>query len=828
MRMLRWVAVGLVLVALTAGYCPRAHCAATTDKPTTSPATGRVLVKLKPHVPGMAASLEVGGRMALLQRMLGRHAAAMEQVLRRMRLELTAARIRPASGSRGFVSLQVPPGMTTQEFLARLSRCPEVEVASPVFRRRALTGGVPRDTLAPPASGVARAARAAVAGGEVAGAVPAKAAGAAGGASPTDPYLGEQWWLDAIGAPAAWAYARGAGVVVAVVDSGVDTSHPDLVTPVSRILAGYDATRDVPMTACADPLRHGTRVALVIAAGANGLGGVGVAPEALILPVKVLDDQGWGEDDDIVEGILWAAGQGARVINLSLGGPGEPSAAMRAAVEEVVAQGVALVAASGNRSLAVQQGYRGESGWRVMEPASVPAAVAVGAVDRNGTRWVTASDGSCCGPEMDICAPGVDIPVADRTMFGWTVFSASGTSFAAPQVSGALALLLALQPGLGPRLAEWLLEASAHDPGDPGWDGQHGYGCLDLGAAVALSLGAGTPAGDEAEPANDAASGAPALLPGGEQGHLELPGDADYFCFVLANPARVRLTAVPPADADAVLELFSATAGTAPAPPGGDDGLPRLQVADEGYLGAAEAIDSGAELPAGTYYVGVTECYGHWTPNPYRLGLAVAGTLVVDVHLAARPAADFATVSVVPQPPAGAQVPGQAGTTGEAVEAAVGERGRAIVTGLPDGQYRVTVSAPGHVTLGCEVELAGGFLSAAEGALTCQGTGDAAWHGPPNQVTCSLAYGDLDGDGLVRLRDLVVLARRLSATRTPDGPGAPGAGSGGSGGGTGGSGGGDVGPWDDAWDADGDGVVGPADLAWLVRSAGPVVRLTFR
>jgi len=483
--------------------------------------------------------------------------------------------------------------------------------------------------------------------------------------------------------------------------------------------------------------------------------------------VKV-HDQGWGEDDDIVEGILWAARQGARVINLSLGGPGEPSAAMRAAVEEVVGQGVALAEASGNRSLAVQQGYTGESGWWVMEPASVPAAVAVGAVDRSGTRWVTATDGSCYGPETDICAPGV--------------------------VSGALALLLALRPGLTPRLAEWLLEASACDLGDPGWDDEHGYGRLDLGSAVVLCLGAGAPAGADSESANDTLSGAPTLLPGGEQSHVGLPGDADYFSFVLANPARVHLTVVPPADADAVLELFSASEGS--------EWPTRLQVADDRYLGTTEVIDSGTELPAGTYSVGVTECYGRWARNPYRLG-QVAGTLVVDVRLPARSAAGFATVSVVPQPPVGAQVPGQAGTTGEAVDAVVGERGRAIVTGLPDGQYRVTVSAPGHVTLGCGVELVGGFLSAAEGALTCQGTGDAAWHGPPNQVTCSLAFGDLNGDGLVRLRDLVVLARRLGAIRPADGPGGPDGGS--------------RGPWDEAWDADG-GVVGPADLAWLVRS----------
>ncbi|MDX6573350.1 MAG: serine protease, partial [Gaiellales bacterium] len=222
-----------------------------------------------------------------------------------------------------------------------------------------------------------------------------------------DPGRPQQWALDAIGADAAWAVTRGAGVVVAVIDTGVAPA-PDLA---GRLLPGWNA---IARTADAtDDNGHGTHVAGTIAEVAgNGLAEAGVAPEASILPVKVLDSTGAGSDADVAAGIVWAADHGARIVNLSLGGS-DASSVLADAVSYARAKGLLIVAAAGN------------DGGAVGVPARLGGVVAVGAVDSSRAR----APFSAGGRALDLVAPGVGI--LQQTLDGaggYADRSLSGTS----------------------------------------------------------------------------------------------------------------------------------------------------------------------------------------------------------------------------------------------------------------------------------------------------------------------------------------------------------------------------------------------------------------
>jgi serine protease len=325
-----------------------------------------------------------------------------------------------------------------------------------------------------------------------------------------DPYRIQQWSLDRIGVEAAWETTRGAGVVVAVIDTGVDLAHPDLRDRLVRDADGEVVGLDlVDGRSAADRHGHGTLVAGVIAATAgNGEGIAGVAPEASILPIRALDDDGAGRGRDIDTAIRWAVDQGADVINLSLEsvkspdggrtGPGALTAAVRYAWE----RGVPVVVAAGNNGAAATD-----------YPEDSPV-VLVGATDRDDRR----ADFSDRGRVDGLLAPGVDIvstwcrepragPCDGRTH---TYGIAEGTSFAAPHVTGALALLLGA--GLEPAEAVERLRATAVDLGPPGPDPDHGHGRIDVAAAMAGSpaVAAAAPAGDgAAEPSAPEATPAP-------------------------------------------------------------------------------------------------------------------------------------------------------------------------------------------------------------------------------------------------------------------------------------------------------------------------------
>jgi subtilisin family serine protease len=271
--------------------------------------------------------------------------------------------------------------------------------------------------------------------------------------------------------PTAWARTRGAGVTIAVLDTGVDLQHPDLVP---NLVAGWDFVDDDDRPD--DPNGHGTHVAGIAAAVAdNGIGIAGAAPEAGIMPIRVLDTDGTGSDEVIARGIEWAVGNGADVINLSLGESGFVSrltkgGALNAAIRYASAAGVVVVAAAGNDS-ELRRNYR--------------IGVEVIVVNATNELGILAHF-SNTGDARALSAPGTRIistaPVADSTIWpdgtdGWAELD--GTSMAAPLVSAAAALLLAA--GAVPGDVDELLEAEARTPRRLN---ALGAGLIDIGAAV--------------------------------------------------------------------------------------------------------------------------------------------------------------------------------------------------------------------------------------------------------------------------------------------------------------------------------------------------------
>ena len=293
--------------------------------------------------------------------------------------------------------------------------------------------------------------------------------------SPDDPFFDQQWGLASIRATEAWTSSTGNGMVVAVVDTGVDVTNPDLT---SQVLPGHDFLGGgATMT---DPVGHGTHVAGIVAAQTNnGQLGAGTAPDARILPVRVIGPDGSGEDVTVAAGITWAADHGARVINLSLGGDGA-SAVITKAIDHAIAAGAVVVAASGNEGAAT-----------IDYPAAYGPVIAVGALDSDGTVAGYSSHGA----GLDVVAPGTHIlstfPLAKASSgAAW----GDGTSMATPFVSGIAALVLSVDPSLTPAQVTKIIERSAHDIGAAGYDTTSGFGQVDAAAAVLAAGGAtGTP-----------------------------------------------------------------------------------------------------------------------------------------------------------------------------------------------------------------------------------------------------------------------------------------------------------------------------------------------
>jgi hypothetical protein len=329
---------------------------------------------------------------------------------------------------------------------------------------------------------------------------------------PNDPYFSstgtwgqaydDLWGIKKIGSPAAWDTTTGAGVIVAIVDTGIDFTHPDIAAniwtntgeiPNNGIdddgngyiddVHGWDFigstyANPVQSNNPVDHFGHGTHVAGTIAAvGNNGIGVIGVAWNAQVMPIKALDDTGQGIDSTLGPALLYAANNGADVISNSWSGGGQ-SQTIADAVSYAYNLGAVIVAAAGNEASDARNYY----------PGNLSDAITVAATDPNDALAYFSNFGS----KIDVAAPGVDVLSlrAAGTSLGTPVDAyytrASGTSMATPHVSGLAALILSQHPTYSNEDVRQVLRVSATDLGTPGFDLTYGYGRINAANAVTV------------------------------------------------------------------------------------------------------------------------------------------------------------------------------------------------------------------------------------------------------------------------------------------------------------------------------------------------------
>ncbi|MFF4504198.1 type VII secretion-associated serine protease mycosin [Streptomyces sp. NPDC001401] len=320
----------------------------------------------------------------------------------------------------------------------------------------------------------------------------------------------QQWVLDAYKMDATWALTQGEGVTVAVVDSGVDGSHPDLT---GQVLQGKDFTGGG--NAQKDVAGHGTGMASLIAGHGHGAGNkagmVGLAPKAKILPLRVLQNKDDDfEDDTWAKAVRYAVDNGAKVINLSLSGGrgGRTLTSGREAIAYAQAHDVVVVAAAGN-----------EGGFTVDEPAALPGVVSVGAVDKDGNLW----DESNTGKGLALVAPGVEIVSANKNRSdGYSLDS--GTSDATAYVSAAAALVRAKYPDLtaGQVINRLIKSASfLQHKGLKAPDREYGYGILRPNKALTMDIPKGSKEGPLGQLPSSTESKAGSATEGNEDGSTQ-------------------------------------------------------------------------------------------------------------------------------------------------------------------------------------------------------------------------------------------------------------------------------------------------------------------
>jgi subtilisin len=265
-----------------------------------------------------------------------------------------------------------------------------------------------------------------------------------------------------IKAPAAWDATRGKGIKVAVLDTGIDHTHPDLA---ANFRGGVSF---VPGESPMDGNSHGTHCAGTIAAAINGSGVIGVAPAASLYAVKVLSNSGSGNWSWLIAGIDWCINNKMHILSMSLGSPSPAPTALETMCNTAFAKGLLLVAAAGNSGPGM-----GTVGW----PGRYKNVIAVSAIDSSNLI----AGFSSRGPEVELCAPGVNVL---STIPGGGYGTKSGTSMACPHVSGAAALAWSTHR-FNDNVTIWnLLASTADNLGLPAWDPLYGYGRVDAEQAA--------------------------------------------------------------------------------------------------------------------------------------------------------------------------------------------------------------------------------------------------------------------------------------------------------------------------------------------------------
>lgn len=287
-----------------------------------------------------------------------------------------------------------------------------------------------------------------------------------------DPMSGSEWHLTTIGAPSAWTYATGAGITIAILDTGVDGTHPDLA---SKMVPGWNFysnnsdTRDVN--------GHGTTVAGAAAAATNNsIGVASVAGDAKIMPIRIADPSAYALWSTVAQGITYAADHGARVVNLSYEGASASSTIQQAASYLRSKGGVLFVAAGNTGTL------------DNTPPTTLMMVVAATLQNDTHASWST------YGSFVDISAPGYNII---STAPGGAYWYCWGTSLATPIVAGTAALILSKRPDFTPAQVDAILKSSATDLGTAGADNYYGAGRVNAAAALQQAIGAPSSGGTD-------------------------------------------------------------------------------------------------------------------------------------------------------------------------------------------------------------------------------------------------------------------------------------------------------------------------------------------
>ncbi|MCZ7382873.1 MAG: S8 family peptidase [Candidatus Methanoperedens sp.] len=270
------------------------------------------------------------------------------------------------------------------------------------------------------------------------------------------------WGIARVKAPEIWNNSTGKNVKIAVLDTGISSNHPDLT-----VSGGINLVGKLKNNKWNDDNGHGTHVAGIIAARNNSIGVVGVAPDAQLYAVKVLDAYGNGYISDVIEGIDWAVQNDMNVVSMSLG-TAAYSQALNDSTANAYKAGILLVAAAGNG------GDGNLSTDDVLYPAKFDSVIAVSAVDYNNIAPVWSADGT----EVELAAPGVDI---FSTWLNGGYANESGTSMAAPFVSGVVALVKSKNLSMTPQEIREALAYNAIDLGDAGKDRIYGFGLVQAG-----------------------------------------------------------------------------------------------------------------------------------------------------------------------------------------------------------------------------------------------------------------------------------------------------------------------------------------------------------
>ena len=284
---------------------------------------------------------------------------------------------------------------------------------------------------------------------------------------PNDPLYDNpnSWSLPRVDAPDAWSISTGSSnIIIAILDTGVDATHPDLA---SQLVPGWNIYNNTADTS--DVYGHGTAVAGTAAAASNNAIGVAsVAWGCRLMPVRISDSTGMATDSAIASGLTWAASHGARVANISYYITG--SRTISSAAKSFQGKGGVVIAAEGNYGVSETIG-------------DDPYIVTVGATDSSDNMYSWSNRGN----NLDVVAPGN----VYTTMIGGGYGCGGGTSFASPIVAGVAALILSTNPSLTAQQVQSILAQNADDLGAPGWDSTYGNGRINAGRAVTAAQAGG-------------------------------------------------------------------------------------------------------------------------------------------------------------------------------------------------------------------------------------------------------------------------------------------------------------------------------------------------